>query len=397
MDQELELSIMDASSVHIQPLLDQFAAKEHIQVRVRLLSWDSAWSDLMRMALYGDGADVSEIGSTWVGDLVAMQALRPFADDDLALLGGTGAFLPTAWKGAHLIGQAQAWAIPWLTGARLLFFRRHLLERAGVDESTAFATAAQLDRTLGRLQAAGVAVPWTVPIGSTHTTLLNVASWVWGAGGDFVTPEGDRTLFSQPQALAGLAAYFGLARYLAPAVRRMTGDAPDQQFLHDPQTAVTVSGPWLFGAVREQGAAELPPQLGVSLPPGPSFVGGSYLAIWKYSPRYEAALKLIRFLTQAPQQVRYAERVGLLPVTHEAVAAPPFATDPLWQLTIRGVETGRSFPVTRSWGMLEYRLVATLRTIWTETLANPQRDLEAALKKQLDPLAERLDQLLGQA
>ena len=165
MPQELEFSIMAESPANIQPLLDQFEAEYRIRVRLRLLTWDIAWSDLVKVALYGDGPDVSEIGSTWLGDLVAMNALRPFAEQELAALGKPSDFLPSAWNGGRVANQAQMWAIPWFTGARLLFYRRHLLERAGVDERTAFTTAGQFDETLSRLQASGAQVPWTVPTG----------------------------------------------------------------------------------------------------------------------------------------------------------------------------------------------------------------------------------------
>src|SRR3989304_4105474 len=115
----------------IQPLLDQFETERQVHVRLRLLTWDIAWSDLVKVALYGDGPDVSEIGSTWLGDLVAMNALRPFAEQELAALGKPSDFLPSAWNGGRAATQAQTRGPPWFTGARLLFYRRHLLERAG--------------------------------------------------------------------------------------------------------------------------------------------------------------------------------------------------------------------------------------------------------------------------
>jgi multiple sugar transport system substrate-binding protein len=279
-------------------------------------------------------------------------------------------------------------------GARLLFVRRPLLERAGVDPETAFGTAAQLEHTLSRLRAAGVEVPWTVPTGQTHTTLLNVASWVWGAGGDFITPDGRQTLFSQLPARAGLRAYFALGRYLAPAVRHFRSLQSDEQFWSDPQTAVTISGSWLFETIR---AANLTAQIGVAPPPGPPFVGGSHLVIWKHAHQPDAALDLVRFLTQPAAQADYGRRAGLLPANREALAEAPFADDPLWQQEIACVKAGRGFPVTRSWGLVEYRLVATFSALWSETLANPNLDLDAALAKHLAPLAQRLDALLGQA
>jgi multiple sugar transport system substrate-binding protein len=396
MPDELELSLMNETVAPIQPLLDQFEAQHGVHVRVRLLSWDSGWNNLFQSALQGSGSDVSEIGSTWLGDLVAMNALQAFSEDAIAELGGADAFMPVAWRSGQMAGQPQTWAIPWMVGARLLFYRRNLLAGLDIDAQTAFGTAEQLDRTLGRLQAGGVSVPWIVPMGSTHTTLLNVASWVWGAGGAFVTPDGKRTLINQTAARAGLRAYFALGRYLAPAVRRLSGAQPDAVFLQNPDAALTISGSWLFQMARDQGSPDLAEQLGAALPPGPSFVGGSHLVIWKHSRNYEAALQLVNFLTRAPALVAYSREIGLLPATLDALDAEPFAGDPLWQLTREGVRTGRSFPVIRSWGMIEYRLVAALSSLWAETLASSGQNIDAVLRKHLDPLAQRLDQLLAQ-
>src|SRR5258707_12145261 len=114
---------MAESAAGMRPLLSQFEAEQGLRIRLRLLSWDRAWSDLVKVALYGDGPDVSEIGSTWLGDLVAMNALRPFSEAEIAALGRPGAFLPSAWQGGRLAGQKQTWAIPWLAGPRLGFWR----------------------------------------------------------------------------------------------------------------------------------------------------------------------------------------------------------------------------------------------------------------------------------
>ncbi len=138
MTREIEFSIMGPSAEHIQPLLDEFEAENEIHVRLRPLTWDAAWGDLVRVALYGDGPDVSEIGSTWLGDLVEMNALHPFQTSDIQGLGGPSAFLPSAWQGTHVVGRPETWAIPWVTGARLVPSRRSLLPAAGTDDPAAF-------------------------------------------------------------------------------------------------------------------------------------------------------------------------------------------------------------------------------------------------------------------
>lgn len=384
---------MTSSATGIQALLDEFEAQHHIHVRLRLLSWDSAWSTLIKVALYNDGPDISEIGSTWLGDLITMNALYAIGEGELESLGRASAFLPSAWQGAKLAGQSQVWAIPWVTGARLLFFRRNLLEQAGVDASTAFQNAERFHDTLNSLQEGGIAVPWTVPTGLTHTSLLNVASWVWGAGGDFITADGKRTLFSQAEARAGLSAYFGLGRFLAPSVRHLNGLEPDEQFLKNPDTAITMSGPWLYREV----SAELQDQIGAALPPGPSFVGGSHLVIWKHTAKHQAALELVQFLMQPSAQISHSQNVGLLPSRLDALASPAFSSNPVYRVDSQGLQSGRSFPGTRSWGLMEDRLTNELSGLWEQVLSNPGLDLDAAVAKRMVPLAARLDLVLGQS
>lgn len=385
---------MAPNTAGIQPLLDRFHAETGIRVRLRLLSWDNGWSDLIKVALYGDGPDISEIGSTWIGDLVAMEALRGFDAESISNLGGASYFLPASWRYTHLIRDNAVWAIPWFTGARLMFYRRSLFERAEIDPDRAFSNAASFEETLKRLQACQVGVPWTVPTGVTHTTFLNIASWIWGAGGDFVTPDGKRTMFAQPAALQGVRSYFALGKYLPVRVRHLNALQPDGQFLNDAETAVTMSGSWLFQAA----SASLLEDLGAALPPGPSFVGGSYLGIWKHSTRAEHARRLIHFLTRPPAQIEYSQVVGLLPVVPAALDEPPYSTNPVWQTVVRGLKSGRAFPVTRSWGLMEDRLVNALAGLWRDVLNDPSGvDLDAAMARRLEPLAQRLDLVLGQA
>ena len=390
---DLEFSIQAHSGELLEPLLSEFEAQQHIRVKLRVLSWDTAWSDLVKVALYSDGPDVSEIGSTWLGDLVAMNAVHAFTPAEIALLGQASHFLPAAWQGCHLSGQPEMWAIPWLVGVRLLFYRRSLLQAAGIDEAGAFQNAQQLDETLRRLQDYGTRVPWMVPTGLTHTTLLNVCSWVWGEGGDFISADGKRTLFAEPAARTGISKYYALNRYIPPQVRHLNGLQPDEQFLNDPHTAATLSGPWLFEHLTRDQYADVH----VALPPGRPFVGGSHLVMWKHTRQREAALKLIRFLTQLEPQVTYARRIGLLPAKVEALASAPYATDPWWLVSAAGMQSGRSLPVTRAWGLMEDRLTNELAALWKDILAQPDMDLDAAVARHLEPLAKRLDLVLGQA
>ena len=393
MIQEIEFSIQAASAEFIQPLLAEFEARHHVHVKVRLLTWDAAWSELVKVALYNDGPDISEVGSTWLGDLMAMSALHAFGPDEIAQLGKAAHFLPAAWRGCHPPDQVEVWAIPWLVGARLVFYRRDLLRGAGIREDEAFTSAEHFEQSLHQLHEHGVPVPWIVPTTHTHATLLNAASWVWAASGDFISPDGQHILIAHNHSIAGLRNYFALGQYIPHHLLQLDALQPDTQFLQNADTAVTIAGSWLFHFLSD----ELRDNVGLALPPGAPFLGGSHLVIWKHSRKQEAALKLIRFLTQTETQVRYAQRIGLLPAVAEALNEEPFTTDRFWKSAVQAVKAGRAVPVTRSWGLMEDRLATEFAGVWQAFFADPSIDLVGLLIHRLEPLARRLEQVLAQA
>ena len=137
--------------------------------------------------------------------------------------------------------------------------------------------------------------------------------------------------------------------------------------------------------------------VGLALPLNAPLLGGSHLVIWKHSRKQEAALKLIQFLTQIDKQVQYARSVGLLPVVMDGMNDEPFTTDRLWRSAVQAVKASRAVPITGSWGLMEDRLATEFAAVWLDFFDNPAIDLVTVLKRRLEPLAARLDQVLAQA
>src|SRR5512143_3460040 len=132
----IELSVMEHGREFprlMRDLLDQFERDTKLQVNLRILSWQDAWAELVRVGLYGDGPHVSEIGSTWLSELAGMGALRPFGPYELSRYVNTDQFLPSAWSSVTVSGVAGVaeaiWALPWLTDIRLIYYRSDLFER----------------------------------------------------------------------------------------------------------------------------------------------------------------------------------------------------------------------------------------------------------------------------
>lgn len=400
---EIEFStISDPSdgAHHLSLILEEYEAQHGVRVRLSTMSWDQAWSNLVTFALYGKGPDVSHVGSTWGSSLAAMNALRPFAPREIAALGGSGAFIAAAWQSAVLAGDKQVWAMPWLADTYVVCYRRDLLERAGVDERKAFGTAEAMAETLSRLQSAGVEIPWVFSADLCPDVLHVAASWVWGAGGDFMSDDGKRTLFNQPKALAGLDAYFELYRHLPSFARRLDAEQSFDLFAKGRAAVMVATSEAALTIRRENIAPEVCEHLGTTVPPGVPWVGGDNLVIWRHTQgdpnRERAAIAFVSFLVSQPAQVRFCQTTEFLPVRLDALSALTFEPASLAQTIDRALRMGRPYKAIGLWTYIEYQLSRALDQVAADVMAEPTEDVGAILHRHLDPLARRLDLTLSQ-
>jgi multiple sugar transport system substrate-binding protein len=317
-----------------------------------------------------------------------MNALRPFAPEEIDALGGQEAFSEAAWGSSRRTIWHQTWALPWFADPRAIFYWRDMLEEAGVDEESAFQTFEQMEETLQRLQDSGVATPWVVPTRYKLAILQSSASWIWGAGGDFIDSEGGRTLFGEPEARLGLRTYFGLYRYM-PREGQPLDDLQALDMFSSRRAAVTMGSPTLRVAVLQDGSPETRARLGVALPPGPPLVGGSNLVIWQHARDEAAAVELVSFLLGQEAQVEYCSCIGYLPARLDALDREPFSTDPHLVGLARALENSRPFPPLLLGGTLEKRLSTALSLVWADVIADPGGDLDALIAGRLDSLAQQ--------
>lgn len=385
---EIVLSTLLPTENFIRPILDRFRAESDIQVRVQLQDWETAWTDLVRTALYGDGPDVSEIGNTWTGDLIAMGSLRPFSAAELTEIGPREALVPGTLSPAG-IDSSRGWAIPWVTGSRMVFYRPNLCEGAGLRPE-AVMTPAAFEDLLRRLREAGVRWPWVAWPINPRQIIQHAATWVWAAGGNFLSADGRSTDFASPQALEGFRSYFSLLQYDGSPER--SGITADAFFLAEPGAAMRVSGPWLYRAAMAPRPA--PGEIFAAPLPGPAFFGGSNLLVWKHTRHPQEALRLIQFLMRPDAQAEHAQAVGLLPARIDVLGMPPYSNHPFWRVAAETLRGGRTFPAVRMWGLVEERLSAALFAVAEELRAKPDADIQDLLSHHLVPLRRKLDLLL---
>lgn len=396
MSEELKFLIWSRADENEAQLMQALAAFEvaHPAIKIAVNNPPplQMWPEIVRTALYGFDIDIGEVGSTHIESLKGMDALRPFTDDEILFLGGEGAFVKAVYE-AGCDHKRQLWAVPWTTDSRVIFYRRDLLAKAGINEETAFQTPAQMEQTLQRLQESGVEIPLSLGTDSSHALTAFTACWVWGAGGNYIAQNGTEVIFNSPEAQRGFCDYFNLGRYLAPTAKKLDIAQSDRLF-RDGKAAVTYSGTWLPNSIDSEKFPNVDENLGVALPPGVPLVGGTHLVIWKRTLKDRHALDLIRFLTSAETLLQYPKSLNI-PARLDALIHPIFSSNIMYQTFNEAIRRGRSVPALPLWGLVEDRLCKTLQHIWGQIDADPSINIENLVADSMNTLVKRLNSTLG--
>jgi ABC-type glycerol-3-phosphate transport system substrate-binding protein len=393
---EIEFSVMegvDSDVNSLLPLLEAFEKQYHTHVNLTSITWAKGWGEIAKFGIFGHGPDVSCIGSTWIGSLASMHALRSFNPQQVRALGGEDAFFESSWRAGFLPSDPSPWAIPWLGDVMVIYYWKDALEKAGIkDFEAALATDAAIIETLKKLQKSGYASPLAISTANLHDPVIlhQAARWLWSAGGDFINKDANKVVFDEPASLQGLRNYFSLRPFVSP--ESLSASTNAELFIAG-KAAIHFGGPFL-GTLGRQRHPEWNQRLGIAPVPGITYAGGSSLVIWQYT-RYPAeCFELVRFLSSQPTRIPVSPHDQGLPTRRNALDMPSAENDIFHRILLQSMHTSRSFPCIRLWGSIEDKLIIEISKIWAELFADPDQDLDACLHKYIDPLAQRLNILL---
>jgi len=393
---ELEISICTGDpQTELMPILEHFQDETRTSLNLHYLGWGRAWTEFLQMTLYGRGPVISEAGTTWMNSLAGRNSLREFSREEVRRIGGAGAFPRSIWESCIDPATKNVVAIPWIVDTYLVYYRADLLEKAGVNEATAFSTLDNFRKTLETLQAKGIA-PLALPTDVTLSTTHNIASWIWGMGGDFVSKEGNTLTTNSPEARAGIVSFYDLIRFVAPKFHGLDDDGCERAFLQG-ETAILIRNPALLHRLKNRNTQPIFRQhIKTAVHPGVPLIGGSNLVIWQYTPPTLEfkSVDLIRYLTDLDAQIAYFEKSGNLPARLDAIQR--ISLDPEYAPAFQTLLSGRDMPYVRLWGLIEDKLSHTFTNIWRTILAAPQPDIKKIVEDALAPVEERLNITLSQ-
>lgn len=394
----LEFSIIDPPSPDLQTLLDEFQAVRKVNIKIQVMRWETAWPKLLAFALYGRGPDVSHIGSTWASSLTPMNALREFSPREVDILGGAQAFVQPAWQSATVQGDPRVWSIPWASFTFLVLYRRDHLKAARIDAETAFDTPEHMYTAVKRLKENGAEVPIALPAGDPFLDRVHIASsWVWGAGGNYLSEDGKNALLTQPETRAGLKAFFELYRLMPVGQHKLSYS--DTLGLFSEGKASVVIADCSFPHLVVQENPDFLMRIGVHALPGVPFVSGDNLIIWQVArqapDKERAALDLVVFLTSRSAQTRFCQSLQQFPVRYDALEAITSPLESLAPVLTETFKTGRTHKPTMLWSRHEQMLGHAFDEITADVLSKTSMPIESILDIHLPSLQHRISLLMG--
>ncbi len=382
---------MATLTTRLEDFLAQYAKSKSVDASLVALDYATGWQEFVRNAIHGSNLHVSEVGSTWLNDFIAMNALRPFHVSEVKNMGGAGAFAPGLWK-IGVNADQNIFAIPWMTDIRFVYYRRSQLAQAKIDPEIAFSTIEQFDQTMQALQASGGMPPLALPTQKSHLTLHNLGMWIWSVGKDYLDESGKRVLLMEPDVQNAMRAYFNLGRFLTPGLRKLADQESDAAFIEG-RAAVALAGPWMLNRISDSN--ELAGDTGIAIPFQQPYMGGSSLVIWKNVIRDRESAELVNNLASRENQAAFAHVAGQLPARMDTLDNFPLP-DPSFRPVIdRAFQNGRTLPNLPLWGMIEERMVNSLARVWADLMEKPESDAGEVLNQHLKLLTNRLNLVLS--
>ena len=394
-----------------EKIIRPFEKKSGIDVKVQLVGWDVQFDRIRNAAVSGEGPDVTQAGTTQVPFFAALGGFEDLGGR-VSDIGGDGAYAPGIWQTTQLQGDDGTFAVPWFTEARAIYYRKDLLEKAGVDPATAFEDWDAFRATLEKLKSSGtVDNKKTYAFGSpgkqAFDLVHHVMPFVWDAGGAELNDDATQATIASKQAQEGVRFVADLlpAGLYDPTALEKDGTQVEESFKGG-RLAVWIGGPWVLATVaREDDDAwsdEARANVGVApMPAGPSgkaytFVGGSNLMMFKSSENKDAAWELMKFLSEDSTQTAYADLMGMFPARLKPQEAAG-QKDDNYASFFEAIKEGRTYAPIPQWGQVETAYRTRFGNILDTAAGQGKGDYSPeAVAKELEEAEKEANGLLAQ-
>jgi len=349
-----------------------------IRVVVQQLPWTAAHEKLLT-AFAGDSTpDIAQLGNTWLPEFVALRALTPLD----ARLAGSSVDRNDFFAGifATNVIDGVAYGVPWYVDTRLLFYRRDLLQAAGV--ASAPPSWAEWTRALAAVKAHSAPDHYAIllPLNEAEPLLALALQ----QDDPLLRDDGRYGNFESAGFRRALSFYVDMFRRgFAPPMTASQMTNVWTEFGRG-TFAFYISGPWNIGEFERRLPASLQNAWATAPLPGPSgpgasIAGGSSLVVFRASRAQDAAWELIEYLSRPDVELRFREMTGDLPPRRSTWRDPALAADPHARAFREQLERVKPAPKVPEWERIadEMRNVAERAARGQWTVDEAARELDA--------------------
>jgi multiple sugar transport system substrate-binding protein len=343
----------------VRLLPDFERAHPDIHVKVQQLPLTAAHQKLLTAFAGGSTPDMTQLGNTWLPEMVALGALEPLQPrvDHSAVIRQDDYFA-SIW--ATNVIDGTLYGVPWYVDTRLLFYRKDLLQKTGFGAPPR--TWAEWRRQLAALSHPaqhryGILLP-TNEYEQLMSLALQQPEPLLRDGGRY----GNFESAGFKRALTFYVDTFRLQQ--APPITNVEAGNPWTEFGRGVY-AFYLSGPWNIGEFRSRLSAAQQDDWATAPLPGPAgagvgAAGGSSLVIFRASRHKDAAWQLIEYLSQPAVQQRFYELLGDMPPRRSSWQGGALRDDPKARAFREQLEHVKPTPPVPEWERIanEMQLVA---------------------------------------
>ena len=351
-----------------------------IELDIVPIPWDQLLDRITTSIAGGDPPEVSVIGTRWLLEFMALDAVEPVGNYV------SQATLDNIADGAkEAVINGVLMGLPIAAGARILAINNAITDVVPTTMEELRAEAIRVTND----DAYGLVMP-----GRKHTELTDFAYYFYAAGGDFFATTADggygRSTVNSEAGVQALEFMVQLANEdrVVPEGFLSQVRVEAHPVFYAGDAGYVMVGAWVESALSQAGAefdvtyAQIPGFQGM---PSRPLIGTDSLVIFSDAEHKEEAGLFIDFFYQDEWKARFDELVGFPPVTISAASLPQFQS-PLYQALNEAALSAESWPLIEGWG--EFSDI-----IWdavSEVLLEQKGAREA-----LDEAASEIDALRG--
>jgi len=312
-----------------------------VKVNVTGIPFDAAHDKLATAITAEKTPDISQIGTTWMGEF-ATQALDPTpASIDKA------SFFEGAQKTTEVGGTS--YGVPWYVETRLVYYRKDLAAKAGI---TTLPTDWAGLKAMAKAMQTKAGAKWGIDLqAGGQGSWQSVLPFAWSNGAEVASADQKKYTFDTPETVEAVKYWQGyFTDKIAAKQLPLNSRAPS---FVDGSVPMFISGPWEMGGINDLGKAGFKDKYGVMEMPkqktATSFVGGSDLAVFKNSKNRDSAWKFVQWLSDPKTQVKFFALSTDLPSVKSAWTDPSLTADPKLAVFGKQLTDAKAPPATATW------------------------------------------------